>query len=245
MSEQVRRFGVCAGSGQCQGSKTQNYYDSEPDHSLNSRVHVTMPSELPGTGARWNRCYFPMLLQVAGVSSVFYGASIGSFSPPIRICAMAKTTNPSFLAANSMSLPDVPCLTNSRHKYSIHCFHPPPSDQAALLLYIPPCHQTPHHRLHLPSSDQPLRIQVEGPLIALQKLLPRVSWYTANHSPPFPLPGGPELAKLAFKTMYRREVQPDVPGDTVVRNESTCWLREARPAVYVIVTFSSSRACLH
>lgn len=42
-----------------------------------------------------------------------------------------------------MSLPNIPCLTNSTHKYNVHCFHPPPSNQSALLLYIPSCHQRP------------------------------------------------------------------------------------------------------
>jgi hypothetical protein len=45
------------------------------------------------------------------------------------------------------------------------------------------------------------------------------------------LPGGPELAKLAFKTIYYREVEPDVPRDMVIRDEYTGWLREARPDV--------------
>ncbi|TVY14154.1 hypothetical protein LARI1_G007782 [Lachnellula arida] len=132
-----------------------------------------------------------------------------------------------------MPLPDISCLTNPTHKYNIHCFHPPPSLQPALPLFIPPYCQNSHHRLHLPSLDQPFRIQVEGPLIAIQKLLPKVSWHTPNHSPIFPLPGGPELAKLAFKTIYCREVDPDVPGDMVIRDEYKGWLREARPDVMI------------
>ncbi len=132
---------------------------------------------------------------------------------------------------HTMALPNIPCLTNPEHSYNIHRFHPPPTDQPALPLCIPPCLRTPPHRFHLPSSSQPLRIQIEGPLIALQRLLPRVSWHTADHSPTFPLPGGPELAKLAFQTIYCREVQPDVPEDMIVRDEYTGWLVEARPDV--------------
>ncbi|PVH68525.1 hypothetical protein DL98DRAFT_441023, partial [Cadophora sp. DSE1049] len=59
----------------------------------------------------------------------------------------------------------------------------------ALRTSIAPYHQKSHRRLHLPSPDQPLRIQVEGPPIALQKLLPKISWHTADHSPIFTLPG--------------------------------------------------------
>ncbi|KAH6703082.1 hypothetical protein BKA61DRAFT_618857 [Leptodontidium sp. MPI-SDFR-AT-0119] len=88
-----------------------------------------------------------------------------------------------------MSLPDISCLTNSTHKYKTHRFHPPPSDQSALLLYIPPCHQKSHHRLHLPSPDQPLRIQVEGPPDSTSEAASKNSWHTADHSPIFTLPG--------------------------------------------------------
>lgn len=113
-----------------------------------------------------------------------------------------------------MSLTDIPGLTNSTPKYRIHAFHPPPSQQLALPLHIPPCHQSPPHLLHLPSPDHPLQVQVEGHLIAIQKLLPTTSWYTADHNPMLPMPGGPELAKLAFQIIYHREVQPNVPGNT-------------------------------
>jgi hypothetical protein len=57
---------------------------------------------------------------------------------------------------------------------------------------------------HLPSLDQPLRIQVEGPLIALQKLLPKVSWHTADHSPIFPLPGAGLYTDMSLNSKYDR-----------------------------------------
>ncbi|OBT68141.1 hypothetical protein VE03_01613 [Pseudogymnoascus sp. 23342-1-I1] len=139
-----------------------------------------------------------------------------------------------------MALPDIPCLTNPTHSYNVHCFHPPPSDQPALPLYIPPCLTETPHSFHPPSPETPLRIQIEGPLLALQKLLPGVSWHTPNHEPDFPLPGGPELAKLAFRMIYQRDIRSDIAGDMVVRDEYKGWLIEARPVVmidYYGVTF--------
>jgi len=129
---------------------------------------------------------------------------------------------------HAMSLPDIPCLTNPTHRYNIHRFHPPPSDQPALPLYIPPCLTNPPHRFHLPSLEQPLRVQIDGPLLALQKLLPEVSWHVSDHSCEFLLPAGLKLAKLAFLKLYN---QSDVAGDIVVRDEYRGWLTEARPTV--------------
>jgi hypothetical protein len=124
-----------------------------------------------------------------------------------------------------MALSDIPCLTNPTHSLFIHCFDP--SDQPALPLHIPPsCRVNPPHRFHFPSAEQPLRIQIEGPLLALQKLLPGVSWHVP-HS--FPLPGGPKLAELAFRAIYHRHVRLDIAGDMVVRDEYKGWLVEARP----------------
>lgn len=128
-----------------------------------------------------------------------------------------------------MALPDVPCLTNVAHSYSIHCFDP--SDKPALPLYIPPsCLLNPPHRFHFPSEEQPLRIQIDGPLLAIQKLLPEVSWEVPQRGPiSFPLPGGPKLAELAFRAIYHRDVRPDVAGDMVLRDEYPAPLAEARP----------------
>ncbi|KAJ5718512.1 hypothetical protein N7488_004158 [Penicillium malachiteum] len=123
-----------------------------------------------------------------------------------------------------MAFSDIPCLTNPAHGFSIHCFDP--SDQPALPLHIPSCRLDPPHRFHFPSPEQPLRIQIEGPLLALQRLLPGVSWHVP-HS--FPLPGGPKLAELAFRALYHRNIQPNITGDMVVRDEYTGWLIEARP----------------
>ncbi|KAF2788695.1 hypothetical protein K505DRAFT_254951, partial [Melanomma pulvis-pyrius CBS 109.77] len=96
----------------------------------------------------------------------------------------------------------------------------------------------PPHRFHLPPPEQPLRVHIEGPLLALQKLLPEVSWHLTTHSPEFPMSGGPKLAELAFQKIYGRKVQPDVAGDMVVRDEYMGWIPEAPPMIdYYGVTF--------
>ncbi|CAG9953757.1 unnamed protein product [Clonostachys rosea f. rosea IK726] len=66
----------------------------------------------------------------------------------------------------------------------------------ALELYIPPCLHVPVHPKHPPSVEKPLRIQIEGPLISIQKLVPEAQWhidifnqveesrlYVVHHSP--------------------------------------------------------------
>jgi len=133
------------------------------------------------------------------------------------------------LIPHTMTLPDIPCLTNPNHSLNNHCFDCPSLDQQALPLYIPPCLTTPPHPFHLPSLEQPLRIQVEGPLLALQRILPHVSWHISHDFPEFPLPGGPELAKLVFMAIYHRNIRPDVVGDMIVRDEYKGWLQEAIP----------------
>ncbi|PYI07289.1 hypothetical protein BO78DRAFT_469328 [Aspergillus sclerotiicarbonarius CBS 121057] len=102
----------------------------------------------------------------------------------------------------------------------------------ALPLYIPPCIHTPADKHHLPPPDQPLRIQIEGPLSAIQRLLPDTPWHLdwdfAN--PTFPQPAGPALAKLAYQQIYGRDVSTDIiPGDLVIRDEYLGWMREKDP----------------
>ncbi|KGO48616.1 hypothetical protein PEX1_103540 [Penicillium expansum] len=63
----------------------------------------------------------------------------------------------------------------------------------ALPLYIPLCIHTPAGRYHLPRSDQPLRIQIEGPLIAIQRLLPDIPWRLDLPGRTLPQLAGPEL----------------------------------------------------
>ncbi|PMD60192.1 uncharacterized protein K444DRAFT_643133 [Hyaloscypha bicolor E] len=89
----------------------------------------------------------------------------------------------------------------------------------ALELYIPPCISSSAHPLHPPPLEQPLRIQIEGPLASIQKLLPEVSWHTDTASLVFPQPAGPGLARLAYQKIYGQEVRLEVAGDMVVRDE--------------------------
>lgn len=99
----------------------------------------------------------------------------------------------------------------------------------ALPLYIPPCIHTPTGEYHLPSPDQPLRVQIEGPLIAIQRLLPQVPWHLDLRDRTFPQPAGPELARLTYQAIYGRDISPEVPGDLVVQDEYLGWMPEKRP----------------
>ncbi|GAB1315515.1 hypothetical protein MFIFM68171_05725 [Madurella fahalii] len=89
----------------------------------------------------------------------------------------------------------------------------------AFELHIPPCIRNPAHPLHPPPPEKPLRIQIEGPVVAIQKLLPGVSWQTDPLSLVFPQPAGPEIAKLAYRTVYGRDTCPELANDMVVRDE--------------------------
>jgi hypothetical protein len=77
--------------------------------------------------------------------------------------------------------------------------------------------------------EKPLRIQIEGPLVSIQKLLPEMTWPLDVMRPVFPLPAGPELARLAYRTIYGRKVRPEDAGDMVVRDEYLGWVVEVRP----------------
>ncbi|KAK8048273.1 hypothetical protein PG994_010003 [Apiospora phragmitis] len=94
----------------------------------------------------------------------------------------------------------------------------------ALKLHIPDCIQIPAHRLHLPEPSQPLRIQIEGPTLAIERLLPTISWQTDPTHLHFPQPAGPALARLAFKAIYKME--PKAGDDMVVRDEYLGWIVE-------------------
>ena len=99
----------------------------------------------------------------------------------------------------------------------------------ALPLYIPPCIHTPPGQYHFPPPDQPLRIQSEGPLIAMQRLLPHIPWHLDVLDRTFPQPAGPELARLTYGRIYGREVCLETPGDLVVRDEYLGWMPEKHP----------------
>lgn len=90
----------------------------------------------------------------------------------------------------------------------------------ALELFIPPCIHNPRHRLHPPPPTKPLRIQIQGPLESIQKLLPKTSWDKIVH---FPQPGGLELARLTHRALYGEE--GSIPA---VRDEYLAWAMEGR-----------------
>ncbi|KAK3933461.1 hypothetical protein QBC46DRAFT_368733 [Diplogelasinospora grovesii] len=93
----------------------------------------------------------------------------------------------------------------------------------ALPLHIPYCIHTPAHPFHLPPLDKPVRIQIEGPLVSIQRLLPEVPWHVDVCEPIFPQPAGPELAKLACRAIYGQDVRPHVENDLIVRDEYLGW----------------------
>lgn len=99
----------------------------------------------------------------------------------------------------------------------------------ALPLHIPHCVHTPAGQYHLPPPDKPLRIQIEGPLVAIQRLLPYTPWLLDPLNQKFPQPVGPELARLTYQAVYGRDVRPEVPCDLVVQDEYLGWMPEKRP----------------
>ena len=105
-----------------------------------------------------------------------------------------------------------------------------------LELYIPPCVTNPASALHPPPPDKPLRVQVEGPLVSIEKLLPnsysstdgkkRPVWPNDVRNLVFPQPGGKVLAELAFQSIYGRASRPEIAGDFVLRDEYLGWVQE-------------------
>lgn len=80
------------------------------------------------------------------------------------------------------------------------------SSRTSLPLYIPSCIHTPADRYHFPPHDQPLRIQIEGPLVAIQRLLPHIPWRLDLPDRKFPQPAGPELARLTYQKVYGQDL---------------------------------------
>ncbi|KAL5344203.1 hypothetical protein ACLOAV_010821 [Pseudogymnoascus australis] len=101
----------------------------------------------------------------------------------------------------------------------------------AFELFIPPCIHHPPHRLHPPPPTRPLRIQIQGPLESIQKLLPKTSWHEIVR---FPQPGGLELATLTHRAVYGEEGPKEGDGVPAVRDEYLAWAMEGRtPLDYI------------
>jgi hypothetical protein len=101
-------------------------------------------------------------------------------------------------------------------------------------LHIPSCICTPAHPFHPPPLEKPLRIQIEGTLVAIEKLLPGISWHTDPLSLVFPQRAGPELARLAYRMLYGRHVRPELVNDLVARDEYLGWVTDVRPLKCVL-----------
>ncbi|KAG9252400.1 uncharacterized protein F5Z01DRAFT_682576 [Emericellopsis atlantica] len=87
----------------------------------------------------------------------------------------------------------------------------------ALPLYIPQCIRTAAHPLHPPPIDEPVRIQIEGPLVSVQRLLPEVPWHV--------------------DAVYRQDVRPKIVGDMVIRDKYLGWVHQKNEIDYYGVTF--------
>ncbi|EFY93091.1 hypothetical protein J3459_011436 [Metarhizium acridum] len=97
----------------------------------------------------------------------------------------------------------------------------------ALDLYILPCRKDPVHHHHPPPAEKPLRIQIEGPLVAIQRLFPEAEWQIDVFNQIFPQPAGPLLANLTFEKIYGRRARPEeIAGDLVVRDQYLGWVME-------------------
>ncbi|KAI1420273.1 hypothetical protein F5Y12DRAFT_773821 [Xylaria sp. FL1777] len=93
-------------------------------------------------------------------------------------------------------------------------------------LHIPPCIHTPAHPLHLPPLERPLRIQIEGPLTAIQRLVPDASWDVDVLSPKFPMPAAKAFAQLTYRALYGIDPRSEIDRDLVVRDEYLGWVME-------------------
>ncbi|KAL7934057.1 hypothetical protein V8C35DRAFT_327498 [Trichoderma chlorosporum] len=106
----------------------------------------------------------------------------------------------------------------------------------ALPLHIPTCILPTPHPHHPPPLEKPLRIQIEGPLVSVQKLLPDVPWQIDDRDPDRRLqPAAQELAKLAYEAIYG--CHPRAENDLIVRDEYLGWIYHKNEIDYYGVTF--------
>ncbi|TQS32859.1 hypothetical protein Golomagni_06813 [Golovinomyces magnicellulatus] len=101
----------------------------------------------------------------------------------------------------------------------------------ALPLHIPPCNQTPRHFNHPPEYQKPLRICIDGPLSAVQKLAPETEWNLNVLHQEVLQPAASILAKITFEKVYGRPPNNDeIPGDLIIRKEYLRWVMDgSRP----------------
>ncbi|KAB8346223.1 hypothetical protein FH972_023268 [Carpinus fangiana] len=90
----------------------------------------------------------------------------------------------------------------------------------ALELHIPHCIHSPAHPHHMPPEEKPLRVQIEGLLVSIKKLIPGTEGHVEVRNRVFPHAAGPVLARLAFEKVYGRHPRPrEVPGDLTIRDD--------------------------
>lgn len=128
-------------------------------------------------------------------------------------------TFPTFHCSKTLTLGTITSSTWSRSTILLL------AGQMALDLYIPPCIRNPPHPHHPPPIEKPLRISIEGPLSSVNKLLPGIEWQLKRFRPPLQA-AAPELAKLAFRTLYGQEIPATIVDNLVVRDEYLGWVQE-------------------
>jgi hypothetical protein len=95
----------------------------------------------------------------------------------------------------------------------------------ALKLFIPPCIHDPPHQDHTPHPQKPLRIEIQGPLETIQKLLPNASWHPLK---PVPQPAGHALTGLTHQALYREDYVCSCKGNLPVQHEYLAWAMDGR-----------------
>ncbi|TLS25375.1 hypothetical protein PpBr36_06811 [Pyricularia pennisetigena] len=99
-----------------------------------------------------------------------------------------------------------------------------PTFAMAYKLHIPDCILEPNHPFHFPSHNKPLRIRIQGPLISIQRLIPKAQWHQDFLTRPTPQVPAPDFARLTYRTIYGCDPQPEVPDDLVIRHEYCGWI---------------------
>ena len=72
----------------------------------------------------------------------------------------------------------------------------------AFELHIPYCVDNPPHPFHPPPPTRPVRINIEGSTVAIERLLPGTTWSTDVRSMVHPQPAGLPLAQLTYQALY-------------------------------------------
>lgn len=123
-----------------------------------------------------------------------------------------------------------PLKNNKARKPSVLPFshsHAIPEITMSSKLVLPQCQENPTHLNHPPPPEKPLRIQICGDLEYLDKLFqngnkiarPETSAALPAHFDEPCL----ELVQMAFKLLYGREPDTEVPRDIVPRHQYHLW----------------------